>query len=387
VAPSNLVTLLESIPAYWKPFAKSFFMRLGDPEVPEDRKDLESRSPLFFSDRIKVPLLVIQGANDPRVKQAESDSIVVAVREKGKAVEYLVAPDEGHGFRSPENRMAVAVAMEKFLAKHLGGRYQEEVPPKIAGQLAKITVDPASVKMPDKQAKALLAKAETAPLPAADGSAIGPVTMKYKAHMAMGPRKLDIELTRQLELTGGKEKPRIRVTTTMKLPMGEQVDVFDLDGKTLLPVGRSVKGMAKVTLTYSADAVKGEMEAGPRKMPVDAKLKAPVFGDGAGLELAIAGLPLKEGYKTTLRTFEPMTQKVRIMELSVTGKESVQVAAGKFESWILEIVPLDGEAGGGGNLRVRQEAPHHVVRSVYKLPAMMGGGTVTSELTSETKTK
>jgi len=380
VAPSSLITLLESIPPYWRPFAKSLFMRLGDPEVEADRKNLESRSPFYFSERIKVPLLVIQGANDPRVKKAESDSIVVAVRDKGKPVEYLVAPDEGHGFRAPENRMAVAVALEKFLAKHLGGRYQKEVRPEIAERLAKITVDPATVKMPDKFEKALLSRAETTPLPVADGSKIQPATLDYKVHMVRGKNKMDIELKRVLERVGEKEKPRIRITSTMKLPMGKQVDVFELDGKTLAPIERKVMGLATVELNCGPDSITGEMAAGPRKMPIEAKLKAPVLGDGAGLELAIAGLPLEEGYSTTLRTFEPLTQKVRVMRLSVTGKETTEIATEKFETWILELQPLDGDEGGSGSLRVKRETPHHLVRSEYKLPAMTGGGTVSSEL-------
>jgi dienelactone hydrolase len=95
-----------------------------------------------------VPLLVVHGANDPRVKQAESDQIVVALREKGADVEYIVAPDEGHGFRAPLNRMALAVAAEHFLAKHLGGRVQEDVPDDVASRLAELTVDVGSVQMP-----------------------------------------------------------------------------------------------------------------------------------------------------------------------------------------------------------------------------------------------
>jgi len=142
VAPSNLITLIESFPAYWRPFLKgSWYLRVGDPENEADREDLIARSPLFKVDQIQVPLLVVHGANDPRVKQRESDQIVVALREKGHDVEYIVAPDEGHGFRAPGNRMALAVAMEAFLAKHLGGRYQEDVPAELAVQLAEITVD------------------------------------------------------------------------------------------------------------------------------------------------------------------------------------------------------------------------------------------------------
>lgn len=146
VGPSNLITLIESFPEYWKPFLEgSWYKKVGNPDVESDRQDLIARSPLFHCDQIKVPLLVVHGANDPRVKQHESDQIVVALRQKGKAVEYIVAPDEGHGFRAPDNRKALAVAMEKFLAKQLGGRFQEDVRPETQKTLDEITVDVGTV--------------------------------------------------------------------------------------------------------------------------------------------------------------------------------------------------------------------------------------------------
>jgi dipeptidyl aminopeptidase/acylaminoacyl peptidase len=119
--------------------------------VESERQDLIARSPLFHCDNIKVPLLVVHGANDPRVKQHESDQIVVALRTKGKDVEYLVAPDEGHGFRAPNNRKALAVAMEKFLAKQLGGRFQEDVEPSTQQRLDEITVDVSTVTLPPSE--------------------------------------------------------------------------------------------------------------------------------------------------------------------------------------------------------------------------------------------
>ncbi|MEZ4388845.1 MAG: S9 family peptidase [Candidatus Krumholzibacteriia bacterium] len=148
VGPSNLLTLIESFPEYWKPFLEgSWYKRVGNPEVEADRADLVERSPLFHCDQIKAPLLVVHGANDPRVKQNESDQIVTALRDKGKDVEYIVAPDEGHGFRAPNNRKALAVAMEKFLSKHLGGRYQEDVRPDTQQRLDEITVDVSTVEV------------------------------------------------------------------------------------------------------------------------------------------------------------------------------------------------------------------------------------------------
>ena len=138
--------MIESFPAYWRPFLEgTWYRRVGDPAKPEDREALIAVSPLTHVDKIKVPMLVVHGANDQRVKQAESDQIVSELHGKGHEVEYIVAPDEGHGFRGEENRMALAVAMEYFLAKHLGGRMQKEVRPKIEEKLNSITVDPSTV--------------------------------------------------------------------------------------------------------------------------------------------------------------------------------------------------------------------------------------------------
>ncbi|MCP3980919.1 MAG: S9 family peptidase [bacterium] len=148
VAPSNIITLIESFPAYWRPWLEgSWYKRVGDPEVAADREDMEARSPLNFVEKIQAPLLVVHGANDPRVKQVESARIVTALAEKDSGVEYIVAPDEGHGFRAPGNRMALAAAMEKFLAKHLGGEYQEDVTDAITARLHEITIDAREVSL------------------------------------------------------------------------------------------------------------------------------------------------------------------------------------------------------------------------------------------------
>jgi len=123
VGPSNIITLIESVPPYWKPLIATFTERVGDPET--EPEFLKSRSPLFFVDRIRIPLLIAQGANDPRVKQAESEQIVSAMKERGVDHEYLLFEDEGHGFARPENRLKFYSAAEEFLAKHLGGSVEE----------------------------------------------------------------------------------------------------------------------------------------------------------------------------------------------------------------------------------------------------------------------
>ena len=113
---------LEAVPDYWKLWMDRFYEYVGNPNDPEDRKIMEAKSPIFRVDDIKKPLLIAQGGNDPRVKQIESDQMVAALRKAGKEVEYLLAHDEGHGFRFWKNRLLFYRKTEDFLAKHLGGR-------------------------------------------------------------------------------------------------------------------------------------------------------------------------------------------------------------------------------------------------------------------------
>jgi dipeptidyl aminopeptidase/acylaminoacyl peptidase len=122
VGPSSLVTLLESIPPYWQPQVNLFTARVGDYKTEEGRRFLTECSPLTYVERINKPLLIGQGANDPRVKQAESDQIMRAMREKNIQVTYVLYPDEGHGFARPENNLSFYAIVEGFLAKHLGGQ-------------------------------------------------------------------------------------------------------------------------------------------------------------------------------------------------------------------------------------------------------------------------
>ncbi|MGB5777463.1 MAG: prolyl oligopeptidase family serine peptidase, partial [Allopontixanthobacter sediminis] len=122
VGPSNLETLLKTIPPYWEPLIAQFHERMGNPNTPEGLAMLKERSPLYSADKITKPLLIGQGANDPRVNQAESDQIVAAMKEKGIPVTYVLYPDEGHGFAKPSNNIAFNAITENFLATCLGGR-------------------------------------------------------------------------------------------------------------------------------------------------------------------------------------------------------------------------------------------------------------------------
>ncbi|TMP28054.1 S9 family peptidase [Pseudoalteromonas rubra] len=141
VGPSSLVTLMESFPAHYRPYLGTWYVSVGDPEVAQDRADMESRSPINFVDQIKAPLMLVQGANDPRVTQVESDNIARALAAKNHPVEYILAKDEGHGFMKQSNKLASIVAMERFFAKHLGGGTSNKVDPAISAHLETLRVD------------------------------------------------------------------------------------------------------------------------------------------------------------------------------------------------------------------------------------------------------
>ncbi len=140
VGPSNLLTLLATIPPYWQVLKSTFNVRLGNPDDPKDRDYLHAASPLFSVDKIRIPILIGQGANDPRVKVAESEQIVAAMEKKGLPVTYVVYPDEGHGFARPENRIDFNARAELFLQKYLGGRAEPLPGDKIPGSTGVVKV-------------------------------------------------------------------------------------------------------------------------------------------------------------------------------------------------------------------------------------------------------
>ncbi len=378
VGVSNLLTFLNSIPPYWETARKFLNDQVGDLENPEDVERLKRQSPLFAADKITAPLLVVQGANDPRVKKAESDQIVIAMRDLGRDVEYMVAPDEGHGFSGVDNRMAMVTAMEKFFSKHIGGRYQQAMSEETRKKLDDITIDVASVTLEKPEADP--EKAKTAPLPAMDPALVKPVACTYKATAMVGGQEIPIDITAE---TSGMKMDGKQVwccSSTQQLPMGSALDTLIIDRKTLLPLQRKViQGPVTVDVEFTESSVKGMINTGANEIPVDIELPAPVFGSDTNVEIAISAMPLEEGYKTTLRVFDLQSQKSRPLFLEVTGMEEVSVPAGSFNTYKLELKPLDGELGGG-TMFINSEAPHIVIRSTQQLPAQMGGGTVTTEL-------
>ena len=366
VGPSNLLTLLESIPPYWEQIRKLFYERMGDPNTPEGKAQLERQSPLNSAAKIKTPLLVIQGANDPRVNKRESDQIVIALRDRGFPIEYLVAPDEGHGFARPVNNMAMFAASEKFLAKYLGGRYQETMTAEVAQRLKEISVDPKTVTLPKK-----VEISSALPKPAVDlqsGSA------NYKASIAAGSQTIPLTIKREIK----DENGAWTVNETALTPQGEIVDISTIEKGTLLLKRRVIKqGPMTIELDVKPDKVSGSMTMNGQAKPIDAETGGILFADGAGTYDVIAALPLADGYSLSFRNFDVMKQKPQLKQLKVVGSESVTVPAGTFDAYKVEIVSTDNEADKQ-TIWIAKDT-RKVVKIAAVLPSL-GGAVLTSEL-------
>ena len=375
VGPSNIITLLNSIPPYWAPIKKIFDIRVGDMNNPEDLEMMKEASPLNYAKDIKAPLYVVQGANDPRVKKAESDQIVIALRDLNRQVEYMLAPDEGHGYAGLENRMAMFTAMEQFVAKYLGGRVQKEVKPTTEKRLEEITVDIDTLKLPvgESTSKNILKFHKF------DGSKIQTGTNKYVVKIETGGRTINLNLERSVERTKINGMGIIRVIDESSGMMSGS-DTLDVDANTLLPVNRSIKqGPAIVHLTFAGNSVEGIIDMGTSKMPVNVKSNNPILTDGAGVELALRTLPLLEGYKGEFNELDIMKGSTKKVSFSVTGSEKIKIGADEFDTYKVQLKPED-ESEGTATLWIDKTSPK-MIKLEQKLNAQMGGGTLTLELT------
>jgi dienelactone hydrolase len=368
VGPSNLITLLNSIPPYWESVRTIFNERMGNPNTPEGKAQLIRQSPLTSAARIRAPLLVIQGANDPRVNRAESEQIVVALRDRGFPVEYILAPDEGHGFARPINNLVLFTSAEKFLAKYLGGRYQESMTPAITARMAVLSVDPKMVVLATKTA----APSAVAPKPAT-GLTAG--TANYRVRLEAQGQTMPMEVTRTFKDSAGVWVASESAVTQM----GTMSDETIIDKSTLAPRTRVIhQGPAVVEVSYTDAKATGKMSMNGQDRPISADLGGALFADGPGAGDIIATLPLADGYATTFRNFDLMGQKEQSRALKVTGSESVTVPAGTFDAWKVEITPADGGMGETTTLYV-DKATHRAIKSVTVSPAM-NGAVITSEL-------
>ena len=363
VGPSNLMTLIESIPPYWEAGRKMFYKRMGDPTTEEGKALLKERSPLTYADRIKTPLLVVQGANDPRVNKREADQIVIALRDRGFPVEYIVAPDEGHGFARPQNNLAMYMSAEKFLAKHLGGRYQEGGSDEAVKRLAEITVDPKTVVL----AKKVDAKAVGVPKVAAD---LTPGSYKYKVTIAMGGQQIPLTMSSTIK----EENGAWTSVDTTDTPQGQAVDTTTLEKGTLIAVKRHIQqGPVDLVLDFANNKAVGKVSMGDQGRPITADLGGPIFAGGS--LSAIACLPFADGYTTAFRSFDERRAKEKLVDLKVVGSESVTVPAGTFDAYKVELTSESDKQ----TLWVAKDSRKPVKFSAVM--ASMGGATMTMELT------
>jgi hypothetical protein len=307
---------------------------------------MEERSPLLSAAKIKTPLMVVQGANDPRVNRREAEQIVIALRDRGFPVEYLCAPDEGHGFARPVNNLAMFMAVEKFLAAHLDGRYQEGGTPEVTARLKEITVDPKTVVI----SKKLDAAAVGVPKVTAD---LKPGTYKYEAKLAMGGQQMALKLSTTIQDGGGAWT----VVENVDTPMGAMLDTTILSKDSLILRKRTVEG-------------------GGDK-PISADLDGTIFADGAGANFVIGCLPLAEGYTTVYRNFDLEKQKVKVMQLEVAGSENVTVAAGVFDTFKVELCSADG---GPDKSTVWIAKDTRTPVKISTMMPQMGGTVLTAEL-------
>ena len=308
--------------------------------------------------------MVVQGANDPRVKKGEAEQIVIALRDRGFPVEYLVAPDEGHGFARPVNNMAMYAAAEKFLAQHLGGRYQEEMTPEVSKRLKEITVDPKTVVVtPPAGAASVSLPKVVAPLT--------PGISKWAAKLTVGEQSIDSTVTVEVKDTNEGWV----ISHTMKMPSGDVVDIATLDKQTLAFVKRQVK-QGPVTLNFEVKGTKvtGLINLNGQERPIEADAGGPLFADGSGGRLSIVSLPLAEGYTATFRNFDLQRMKPKLQQLKVTASEKVSVPAGTFDTWRVEITSAEG-GPEQMTLWVAKDS-----RKAVKMSAVMQGASIAAEL-------
>ncbi len=333
VGPSNLITLMNSIPPYWEAARKVFHERMGDPTTEEGKQQLIRQSPLFSADQIVAPLMVVQGQNDPRVKKTESDQIVVALRERGFPVEYLNAPDEGHGFARPENNLAFVAAKERFLARHLGGRYQPDMQDHIAQRLEEITVDVSTVTLPEELSTDELRMVLVPARSLAEGNYEYDITLNM-----MGQ-----EMSMEQEVSISKVGDHFVVQEVTLTPMGETVDKMEMDAVTLAPISRHLKqGQTEVSIEFSDEKAEGVIQAGGQTIPVDIELEGKLFAEGPGTMFVLGTLPLAEGYRVVYNITDINAMAVKPFRLTT----SAEVMEDGKQAWRVETAPADGSAGG-----------------------------------------
>jgi dipeptidyl aminopeptidase/acylaminoacyl peptidase len=313
VGPSNIFTLLDSIPAYWEAGRAFLYGMVGDPNTDEGKARIQEASPLFSASRIQKPLLIIQGANDPRVKQAEADQIAIALRDRGHDVSYLLAEDEGHGFAKPVNRMAMYAEVERFLADKIGGRYQESMPEDVAKRLEELRVDISKVTYVNPKDIAIAdALPEITP-------ALKEGTEEWKVKISVQGQELAMKTTRTITKSG--DTWLIKDSTVG--PLGNMTDSATYSAG-LTPLTRSLsEGDQLLTASFSPNRI--TLTKGGESQ--DMEYTGALLCDGPGRDFIISGMTLAYDMNLVVNVADMQTGKVQPMRIQVAGNEDWEGAA------------------------------------------------------------
>ncbi len=324
VGPSNLFTLLESIPAYWEAGRAFLYEMTGDPNTEEGKKLLKDASPLFHVDKINKPLLIVQGANDPRVKKAESDQIAIALRDKKKNVSYLLADDEGHGFAKPVNQMAMYAEIERFLAENMGGRYQKDMPDDVAKRLQELRVDISKLTL--KKSENLKPATE---LPKLNFN-LKSETQKFESTIAFQGQNIKIDMTREIKKTNNWE-----INTTVLMMGQESKDNLTLNSNFQL-IKRTVnQGPMNFIIEYETGKV--IVQAGEKK--TELKYEGAFLDINSAVDIFIGALPLSNNYQLVFNSLSLENLKLELAKLKVLGSETLD---GK-DCWKVEVSSVEEE--------------------------------------------
>jgi hypothetical protein len=260
------------------------------------------------------------------------------------------------------------MATEKFLAKYLGGRAQEGGTPEVVARLKEVTVDPKTVVL----AKKVDANSVGVPKLAVD---LQPGTFKYKAMIEVGGQQVPLNVSTTIADDNGTWL----ATDIVDTPNGAITQTTSMEKGTLITKKIGVKqGPVTVDLNFSGNKAAGNMNSNGQDHPISVDLEGPMFADGAGAKQALSCLPLAEGYNTTYRNFDVQQQKVKLMQLKVSGVEKVTVPAGTFDAYKVEITSADG-GSDKETLWIAKDSHKPVKESA--VVASMGGAVITQELT------
>ncbi|HEX7295272.1 MAG TPA: hypothetical protein VF251_05930, partial [Pyrinomonadaceae bacterium] len=263
--------------------------------------------------------------------------------------------------------MAMFASAEKFLAKYLGGRYQETMTPEVSQRLKEINVDVKTVTMPK-----MISSTSELPKPAVD---LRPGTHNYKAAIALAGQEMPLTVKTDIK----EENGAWTVNETAQTPQGEIVDVSTIEKGSLLLKRRYIKqGPVTIEMNVAPNKLSGSSTMNGQSKPIDVDPGGALFADGAGTYEVIASLPLADGYSLSFRNFDLNKQKPQIKQLKVLGSESVTVPAGTFDAYKVEIVAADNDADK--QTVWIDKSSRKVLKMLAVLPSL-NGAVLTSELT------